>query len=290
MLEKDMEELIARSPKDFFPRNNFTLIGRQESFSGIGRYDLLFQDNRGTKILMELKARPAKYRDADQLAKYYDALKMKGEKNIILWLVATNIPHSVRELLDNIGIEHTEIHENEYYRVAERLGYKFILETNKTINNYNPIDNTVVKKINIRNNSMYRSKLSKDFRISLEKMGSFFETAHIFLTEIGAGQHEGFWLSTAKNAHLYYKEAYYTYIKLSFTKLELHSNFNGRIDSNSKDNSNKIFFGPIKEMIKNLDGFHEDWASIFGDGIILTNKAPSQFFEKLLVLIREVHK
>ena len=285
MLEKDMEELIATNPKEFFPRNNFTLVGRQESFSGVGRYDLLFKDERETKILMELKARPAKYKDADQLAKYNDALKERGIKNIILWLVATNIPLSVREFLDNVGIEHTEIHENEYNRVAERIGYKFapIEIVNKV--EYSLQNDKTYNNLSTRGNVMYRSKLTKDFRGSLEKMSNFFETAHTFLTEIGNGYHDGFWLSTSKNAHLYYKDAYYIYIKISLAKLELHSNFNGRIDSNSKDNSRKLFFGPIKEMITNLDGFNKDWANIYGDGIYLTNKTPSVFFEKLLELI-----
>ena len=207
MLEKDMEELIATNPLEFFPRNNFTLIGRQESFSGVGRYDLLFKDERETKILMELKACPAKYKDADQLAKYSDALKERGVKNIVLWLVATKIPLSVREFLDNVGIEHTEIHENEYNRVAERVGYKFAPIENKF--EYSMQNNKTYNTINTRGNRMYRSKLTKDFRNTVEKMGNFFETAHTFLTEIGAGYHDGFWLSTSKNAHLYYKDAYY---------------------------------------------------------------------------------
>jgi len=92
MLEKDMEELIVRYPSDFFPLFSFTLAGRQGIFSGVGRYDLLFDDSRGMKILMELKARPAKYEDAEQLAKYNDALRMSGQKGIVLWLVAYQHP------------------------------------------------------------------------------------------------------------------------------------------------------------------------------------------------------
>jgi hypothetical protein len=58
MIEKDMEDLIASFPDDFFPRRRFALIGRQQSFSGIGRFDLLFEDEFKSTILMELKARP----------------------------------------------------------------------------------------------------------------------------------------------------------------------------------------------------------------------------------------
>ena len=92
MLESVMEELIANYSGDFFPRKILTLTGRQGSFSGVGRFDLLFKDEHQTNILMELKARPAKYEDASQLAKYFNALKQQGKKDIIMWLVATIIP------------------------------------------------------------------------------------------------------------------------------------------------------------------------------------------------------
>ncbi|MDI1304220.1 MAG: endonuclease NucS, partial [bacterium] len=120
MLESVMEELISKYPSEFFPRKSLTLTGRQRSFSGVGRFDLMFQDEHKTNILMELKARPAKYEDASQLAKYNDALKIQGVSNILMWLVATDIPNSVREFLDRIGIEYTEIHESEYRIVAVR--------------------------------------------------------------------------------------------------------------------------------------------------------------------------
>ena len=39
-----------------------------------------------------------------------------------MWLVAPHLSNSVREFLDRIGIEYSEIHEAEYRRVAERHG------------------------------------------------------------------------------------------------------------------------------------------------------------------------
>lgn len=129
MLEKDMEDLIAQYPSEFFHPHEFTLIDRQGVLPGVGRYDLLFEDSRGMKILMELKAQPAKYADADQLARYYNALKDSGQKGIVLWLVATSIQHAVREVLDNVGIEYTEIHPPQYMWVAEKYGVKLRSET-----------------------------------------------------------------------------------------------------------------------------------------------------------------
>jgi hypothetical protein len=122
MIEREMEDLLAAYPDEFFPRKSFVLKGRQQSFAGVGRFDLLFQDQFQTNILMELKARPANYEDATQLAKYKDELERRGEKNILMWLVARHIPNSVREFLDQIGIEYSEIHVAEFRRVAERHG------------------------------------------------------------------------------------------------------------------------------------------------------------------------
>ena len=44
MIERDMEDLIAEFADDFFPRRGLKLAGRQQSFAGVGRFDLLFTD------------------------------------------------------------------------------------------------------------------------------------------------------------------------------------------------------------------------------------------------------
>ena len=54
MLERDMEELIAQFPNEFFPDRGFILSGRQQVFPGIGRFDLLFVDCHQTRVLMEV--------------------------------------------------------------------------------------------------------------------------------------------------------------------------------------------------------------------------------------------
>ncbi len=120
MTEREMEDLVAAYPEEFFPRKTMKLRGRQGSFAGVGRFDLLFEDEHHTNVLMELKAVPAKYDHASQLAKYRAALERSGERNVLMWLVAPLIPKPVRDFLDQIGIEYTEIHEAEYKAVAQR--------------------------------------------------------------------------------------------------------------------------------------------------------------------------
>lgn len=122
MNEREMEDLIAAFPDDFFPRKKLIVRGRQQSFAGVGRFDLLCQDEFQTNILIELKAVPAKYEHASQLAKYKDELARQGEKDLLMWLIAPQIPGSVRDFLDRIGIEYMEVHVAEFRRVAERHG------------------------------------------------------------------------------------------------------------------------------------------------------------------------
>ncbi|HMS34394.1 MAG TPA: endonuclease NucS, partial [Ignavibacteria bacterium] len=189
MLESFMENLIAKYPSEFFPRKTLTLTGRQGSFSGVGRFDLLFQDEHQTTILMELKARPAKYEDASQLAKYYDVFKQQGKSNILMWLVATAVPQSVREFLDRIGIEYTEIHESEYRIIALRHG-----EITEEVNSPAPVmPNTVSLEKSestfhsnrlTRNSNYYKSKISPKYRVSLERFSNIFPTACEFLKTV----------------------------------------------------------------------------------------------------------
>src|SRR5215813_7269077 len=129
MLERDMEELIARYPEDFFPRKAWRLKDRQHSFAGVGRFDLLFEDEHRTNVLIELKARPAKYEDADQLAKYRTAIQETGTGNVIMWLVSPLIPKPIRDFLDSIGIDYTEIHEAEFRAIASKNSFPIQSET-----------------------------------------------------------------------------------------------------------------------------------------------------------------
>jgi AAA domain/Endonuclease NucS len=127
MTEKEMEDLIAAYPDDFFFQHQLVLRGRQQSLGGVGRFDLLFEDRFKSKILMELKAHTLNYENATQVANYRDELRRLGHGNVVMWLVAPQIPHSVREFLDDKGIQYTEINVAEFRRVAER--HEFVIKS-----------------------------------------------------------------------------------------------------------------------------------------------------------------
>lgn len=130
--EEEMEELLAKYPEEFFPRRVLKLKGRQDTFPNIGRSDLLFEDQFGNNILMELKAVPAKLEVAEQLVKYQQAMEETGEKNVIMWLVAPQIPKHIADFLGRFGVEHTEIHESEFRQVARRHGFSFKSDTDES--------------------------------------------------------------------------------------------------------------------------------------------------------------
>jgi len=288
MLESVMEHLIAKYPSDFFPRKTLTLTGRQGSFSGVGRFDLLFRDEHDTTILMELKARPAKYEDASQLAKYYDVFKEQGKSNVLMWLVATAIPQSVREFLDRIGIEYTEIHESEYRNVAIKRGETIEVESSiffetgtdmLTSLKTEPILNPI--KINPGSYHNYKSKITPKYRNSLQQFGNIFLIGYNFLKYIIDNPNDGFWLSTSTNAHLYYKESFLTYLKLKNEGIHFSPYYNGRIESSTTDNHKLIFPKVFQDLTKDEEGNTKVWALWGSDGSVTIRKmAPAEFFSK----------
>jgi hypothetical protein len=55
MLERDIENLIAAFPEEFFPGQSLVLRGRQQAFAGVGRFDLLFTDPYKTNVLVRIE-------------------------------------------------------------------------------------------------------------------------------------------------------------------------------------------------------------------------------------------
>jgi hypothetical protein len=279
-----MEDLIAKYPYDFFPRRKLILKDRQGSFQGVGRFDLLFKDEFNTNILMELKAQPAKYIDATQLEKYKGALNNLGNSNIIMWLVAPLIPTSVREFLDRIGIEYTEIHENEYRNIAKRRNEKISseIESFDSRNNDLKIESKKLQNSFFPNNkTSYPNRIQPKFRLNRKKLRNNFPGAYNFLCYSQNYVSSGLSLSTSTNAHLYFKTNFLMYIKLKSNSIIISPNFNGRINENSMNKSNKIF-PEIFKTIKEMEGFSKGWAISNIDDILLNSRTPPTFFDKLI--------
>ena len=299
MLEKDMEELIALYPTEFFPRHKFTLVDRQGSFPGVGHYDLLFKDSRGTNTLMELEARPARHSDAEQLAKHNDAVKSRREERVVLWLVATNIQPSIRKHLEDVGIEYTEIPVAEYYRIAERHDFQVTYGGVAEVEPPRPTSGRGVSRRNSASSGHTRSEMTdEEFLRRVSALEEGFQVGHKFLTELADDRFNDFRLGAHSNAHLYFsrdkddKNDFYAYIKASNHAIQLISRPNVNIWGEAHNKSELLFGPPLDELVTELRGFNvkNGWASPQKLGITLSNKTPAEFFERLLEKIREVHR
>lgn len=131
MLEKDIENLIAKYPNEFFPNSGFTLVGQQVKL-GKCFADIIFEDKYKRKIIVEVK-RGILSRDAvGQVTEYYGLLKSQDYGQIIELILCANIIPKERTLfLETIGIECKELGINFINQVAEKVGYTFIDRLNK---------------------------------------------------------------------------------------------------------------------------------------------------------------
>lgn len=126
MLEKDIENLIALHPNDFFPNEDFNLLGQQINLNG--RYaDIIFKDKHERTIIVEVKRGISTREATGQIAEYYGLLKQQKPSEIIeLVLCANIIPQERRIFLENIGIECKELDVSLILNIAQKYNYKFI--------------------------------------------------------------------------------------------------------------------------------------------------------------------
>jgi hypothetical protein len=126
MLEKDIENLIAKYPDEFFPSSRLKLIGQQVRL-GKCFADIIFEDKYNRKIIIEVK-RGILSRDASgQVMEYYGLLKNEEPDSIIeLILCANIIPAERRIFLETIGIECKELGINKLNEIASKYNYKYL--------------------------------------------------------------------------------------------------------------------------------------------------------------------
>ncbi len=132
MLEKDIENLIAKYPDEIFPNAGFKLLGQQIRL-GKCYADIIFEDKHKRKIIVEVK-RGILSRDASgQVMEYYGLLKTESPDEFIeLVLCANIIPPERKKFLEAIGIECKELGINFINKLAEKYNYDFINLAKKT--------------------------------------------------------------------------------------------------------------------------------------------------------------
>lgn len=126
MREKDIENLIALYPEEFFPRANFNLKGQQVKL-GSCYADILFTDKYDRQVIIEVKRGILSRDAAGQIIEYYGLLKLTKPDAIVELIVCANIiPHERKLFLENVGIECKELGLALIQKVAAKYNYKFL--------------------------------------------------------------------------------------------------------------------------------------------------------------------
>jgi predicted RNA-binding protein with PUA-like domain len=127
VLEKDIENLLARYPNEFVSGKELTLKDQQKRLGSFFA-DIIFEDKNGDLIIAEIK-RGILVRDAlGQAMQYYGLLrKREPDKEIRLMLVANVIPEVSKPFLsEKLGVEFVEIPISKIKGVALKYGYHFL--------------------------------------------------------------------------------------------------------------------------------------------------------------------
>jgi len=106
MIEKDFEDILCRYPS--LIEEGLTLIGRQVSVSG-KFVDLLFEDENGIKLIVELKRGPVKREHISQLLDYEGHFLSDDDPDVRVMIIGNRVPMNFRKALDHHGIEWKEI-------------------------------------------------------------------------------------------------------------------------------------------------------------------------------------
>ena len=149
MLEKDIENLIANYPEEFFPDKKLKLQGQQIR---LGSYyaDIIFKDDSDSLIVIEVK-RGVLSRDAiGQILDYYGVLREENPlKNINLILAANVIPKERTIFMsEKLGIGFSEIAISKILEVAKKYSYEFLDSKNPSdIREFQKISKIMTERI-----------------------------------------------------------------------------------------------------------------------------------------------
>ena len=125
MREKDIENLIAQHPEEFFPGQGLQLTGQQVRL-GTCYADVIFTDKHNRVVIIEIKRGLLTREAAGQIMEYYGLLKQQQPEKIVeLVLCANVVPPERREFLERAGIECKELGISFIQTVAQKHRYTF---------------------------------------------------------------------------------------------------------------------------------------------------------------------
>jgi hypothetical protein len=157
MLEKDIENLVARYPEEFLSEKDLELIGQQvrlESYFA----DIIFKNKKNDTIIVEVKRGILSREAIPQIMDYYGVVKSKNpSSNIQLIVMSSVIPKErVIFLSEQLGIKFVEVLITKLLNIAKKYSYFFLDEVKpKTKKEYRKRKNTIDRKVIERNSDVW---------------------------------------------------------------------------------------------------------------------------------------
>lgn len=119
--EKDMEDIIAENPNKFLGETGLTLMARQYSI-GNYRFDLLFGDRHGGKLIVELQRGALDREHMFKVLDYCDEYRERNPSEFVEPLIVANIiPHERKRRLSSRGVSFLEIPEEVFSKNVEPI-------------------------------------------------------------------------------------------------------------------------------------------------------------------------
>jgi len=128
MTEKEMEDLLWQYPERFFnePLKQF----ERQMLTGIGRPDIVFADQFGRLLIVEVKKGTLERAAIGQLLDYFGAVKLRHpDRPVEMIVVANAVPPERKLACEQYHIECREIPEFKFRAVAAEVGYSFKSES-----------------------------------------------------------------------------------------------------------------------------------------------------------------
>ena len=293
MLEKEMEDLIANYPDDFFPGKHLELVEKQKRILDVGVFNVFFRNESGEEVLIKIIPRPARIGDSAQWSHYKENLKKFGYENMDVWLIALHISPDIKSSFDQIGIVSFEIGESKLQQVLERHRHEF---------RSNEGQSTAAEQFNKSNcGEKIPPSFAPGFKRKLETLQEEdFLAAYFFLDYPRLNKHRtDISLTTSVNAHLHFGRYFLAYITIgdNFIHFIPLPKPGSRLPAGAIDR-HQLLFSKLPLLIKRFNGMEQGWAErgtfkVESQGIkvgtyIFRIGTPKEFFEALIETIEHL--
>ena len=138
---------------------------------------------------------------------------------------------------------------------------------------------------------MFNNRIAKAFISRRNLLQGTFPSAWQFLVQLETQTSPAIWMSTAKNAHIYWRDSFLMHVRFIGvgevnTGVRISAHPHGQVAEGTEDRSDLIFNGQVQELVESHAGYRNRWATTHDDeSIELRHPAPGAFFRDLTTLL-----